>query len=102
MPAISSPDSAPAVIETKLRVPLPRPEQVPRPRLLVMLEEGLDCRVTLVSAPADYGKTILLSQWCFGCSGATERGIWPRGSFAQEGRFCCWSRGAQRRGREPA
>ena len=61
---MSSPDvSAPAVIETKLRVPSPRPEQVPRPRLLGMLEEGLDCRVTLVSAPAGYGKTILLSQW---------------------------------------
>jgi LuxR family maltose regulon positive regulatory protein len=59
----SSEVSAPAVIETKLRVPSPRPEQVPRPRLLEMLEEGLDCRVTLVSAPAGYGKTILLSQW---------------------------------------
>jgi LuxR family transcriptional regulator, maltose regulon positive regulatory protein len=55
--------SAPAVIETKLRVPSPRPEQVPRPRLLEMLEEGLDCRITLLSAPAGYGKTILLSQW---------------------------------------
>ena len=55
--------SAPAVIETKLRVPSPRPEQVPRPRLLEMLEEGLDGRVTLLSAPAGYGKTILLSQW---------------------------------------
>ena len=55
--------SVPAVIETKLRVPSPRPEQVPRPRLLAMLEEGPDCRVTLVSAPAGYGKTILLSQW---------------------------------------
>ena len=61
---MSSPEvSAAAVIETKLRVPSPRPEQVPRPRLLAMLEEGLDCRVTLVSAPAGYGKTILLSQW---------------------------------------
>jgi hypothetical protein len=60
---MSSPDSAPAVIETKLRVPSPRPEQVLRPRLLGMLEEGLDRRVTLVSAPAGYGKTILLSQW---------------------------------------
>jgi LuxR family maltose regulon positive regulatory protein len=61
---MSSPDvSAPAVIETKLRVPSPRSEQVLRPRLLGMLEEGLDRRVTLVSAPAGYGKTILLSQW---------------------------------------
>ena len=64
MPAMSSSEvSTPAVIETKLRVPSPRPEQVPRPRLLGILEEGLDCRVTLVSAPTGYGKTILLSQW---------------------------------------
>jgi LuxR family maltose regulon positive regulatory protein len=55
--------ASPAVIETKLRVPSPRPDQVPRPRLVGRLEEGLDCRVTLVSAPAGYGKTILLSQW---------------------------------------
>lgn len=61
---MSSPEvSAAAVIATKLRVPSPRPEQVPRPRLLGMLEEGLDCKVALVSAPAGYGKTILLSQW---------------------------------------
>jgi LuxR family maltose regulon positive regulatory protein len=61
---MSSPDvSTPEVIETKLRVPSPRPEQVPRPGLLAMLEGGLGCRVTLVSAPTGYGKTILLSQW---------------------------------------
>jgi LuxR family transcriptional regulator, maltose regulon positive regulatory protein len=59
-----TPDSSvPLVIGTKLRVPLLRPEQVLRPRLLEMLDEGLDGRVTLISAPAGYGKTILLSQW---------------------------------------
>ncbi len=59
-----SPDfSVPAVIATKLRVPSPRSEQVLRPRLLEMLEDGLDCKLTLVSAPAGYGKTMLLSQW---------------------------------------
>jgi LuxR family transcriptional regulator, maltose regulon positive regulatory protein len=59
-----SPDPpAPAVVKTKLRVPSPRPEQVLRPRLLEMLDEGSDGKVTLLSAPAGYGKTILLSQW---------------------------------------
>jgi len=65
MPEMSdsvSPDSS-AVIGTKLRVPSPRPEQVIRPRLFEMLEAGLERKVTLVSAPAGYGKTILLSQW---------------------------------------
>ena len=59
-----TPDSSvPMVIGTKLRVPLPRPEQVLRPTLMEMLDEGLDGKVTLISAPAGYGKTILLSQW---------------------------------------
>jgi LuxR family transcriptional regulator, maltose regulon positive regulatory protein len=59
-----APDSsAPTVIRTKLRVPSPRPEQVVRPRLLEMLDAGLAGKVTLISAPAGYGKTILLSQW---------------------------------------
>ena len=67
MPEMSdfvSPDSsATAVVRTKLRVPSPRPEQVIRPRLFEMLEAGLERKVTLVSAPAGYGKMILLSQW---------------------------------------
>ena len=60
---MSRDSSAPAVVGTKLRVPSPRPEQVLRPRLMEMLEAGLEGKVTLVSAPAGYGKTILLSQW---------------------------------------
>jgi LuxR family maltose regulon positive regulatory protein len=61
--SVSPDSSAPAVVGTKLRVPSPRSEQVLRWRLLEMLEAGRDCKVTLVSAPAGYGKTILLSQW---------------------------------------
>jgi LuxR family transcriptional regulator, maltose regulon positive regulatory protein len=59
----ASDSSGPTVIGTKLRAPSPRPEQVLRPRLLKMLDEGLEGKVTLISAPAGYGKTILLSQW---------------------------------------
>src|SRR5215203_1425814 len=59
----ASDSSGPTVIGTKLRAPSPRPEQVHRPRLLKMLDEGLEGKVTLISAPAGYGKTILLSQW---------------------------------------
>ena len=61
--SVSPDSSALTVVGTKLRVPSPRSEQVLRPRLLEMLEAGLDCKVNLVSAPAGYGKTILLSQW---------------------------------------
>jgi LuxR family maltose regulon positive regulatory protein len=53
------------LLATKLHVPPPRPDLVPRPRLLRRLEEGLHLghRLTLVSAPAGFGKTTLLSSW---------------------------------------
>jgi LuxR family maltose regulon positive regulatory protein len=70
----ASDSSSPMVIGTKLRVPSPRREQMLRPRLLEMLDEGLDGKVTLISAPAGYGKTTVLSQWL-----ASEEKI---GSFA--------------------
>lgn len=53
------------LLTTKLYIPLPRPNLVSRPRLLKQLNEGLrlDHRLTLVSAPAGFGKTTLLSEW---------------------------------------
>jgi LuxR family maltose regulon positive regulatory protein len=53
------------LLATKLYIPPPRPEMVPRPRLLQRLDEGLRLghRLTLVSAPAGFGKTTLLSAW---------------------------------------
>ena len=40
-----------------------RAEQLVRPRLLELFEEALNCKATLISAPAGYGKTTLLTQW---------------------------------------
>ncbi|MFD0578272.1 LuxR C-terminal-related transcriptional regulator [Dactylosporangium darangshiense] len=51
------------LVETKLFVPRPRRELVDRPRLGERLARGLRGRVTLVSAPAGFGKTTLLSGW---------------------------------------
>jgi LuxR family maltose regulon positive regulatory protein len=48
---------------TKLYIPPPRPELVPRPRLIERLNAGLHRKLTLVSAPAGFGKTTLLSEW---------------------------------------
>jgi LuxR family maltose regulon positive regulatory protein len=53
------------LLKTKLYVPLTRPDRVPRPRLIERLEEGLrlGCKLTLLSAPAGFGKTTLLAEW---------------------------------------
>jgi LuxR family maltose regulon positive regulatory protein len=47
----------------KTTVPRLPPRYWPRPRLLVDLDEAVDGQVTLVSAPAGYGKTLLLADW---------------------------------------
>jgi LuxR family maltose regulon positive regulatory protein len=58
--------SAPILV-TKLYVPPPQPSVVLRPRLIERLNEGLHRRLTLVSAPAGFGKTTLLSEWLATC-----------------------------------
>ncbi len=53
------------ILATKLYIPPPRPKVVLRPRLIERLNEGLSsgCRLTLISAPAGFGKTTLVSEW---------------------------------------
>ena len=51
------------VVETKLLLPPQRPDVVPRPRLADLLLRGTRDRLTLVSAPAGFGKTTLLASW---------------------------------------
>src|SRR5919199_496445 len=51
------------ILATKLYVAPPRPEAVPRPRLIERLDEGLHRRLILVCAPAGFGKTTLLGEW---------------------------------------
>lgn len=53
------------ILATKLYIPPPRPKAVLRPRLIERLNEGLrrSPGVTLISAPAGFGKTTLLSEW---------------------------------------
>src|SRR5689334_3614146 len=55
------------VLATKLYIPPPTPKAVLRPRLIERLDEGLRRKLTLVSAPAGFGKTTLLSAWVAGC-----------------------------------
>ena len=55
------------LLRTKLYIPPLRPELVLRPRLIERLNAGLDRKLTLVSAPAGFGKTTLLSEWVDRC-----------------------------------
>jgi LuxR family transcriptional regulator, maltose regulon positive regulatory protein len=51
------------LLETKLYVPRSRRGLVPRPRLSERLDRGTASKLTLVSAPAGFGKTTLLTDW---------------------------------------
>lgn len=51
------------LLQTKLYIPPARPELVPRPHLIERLNEGLHRKLTLISAPAGFGKTTLISEW---------------------------------------
>jgi LuxR family maltose regulon positive regulatory protein len=55
------------ILATKLYIPTPRPKVVLRRRLIERLGEGLRHKLTLISAPAGFGKTTLVSEWAAGC-----------------------------------
>ncbi len=51
------------LLQTKLFTPRVRPSLVARPRLIEILNQGLAHKLTLLSAPAGFGKTTLVSNW---------------------------------------
>ncbi len=53
------------LLQTKLYMPRLRPSLVPRPHLIQKLNQGVQqgCKLTLISAPAGFGKTTLVSEW---------------------------------------
>jgi LuxR family transcriptional regulator, maltose regulon positive regulatory protein len=48
---------------TKLFIPATRPELVSRSRLIEQLDHGIHNKLTLISAPAGFGKTTLVTDW---------------------------------------
>jgi LuxR family maltose regulon positive regulatory protein len=55
------------IVNTKFFIPPPQKQLAHRPRLIETLIEGLDRKLTLVSAPAGFGKTTLLSECILKC-----------------------------------
>ncbi|MGY1836069.1 LuxR C-terminal-related transcriptional regulator [Blastococcus sp. SYSU DS0510] len=71
--ASRSPDEvvmAGPLLETKFHIPAGRRGLLPRPRLSERLSRGAQSPLTLVSAPAGFGKTTLLTEWS--STGAAE------------------------------
>ena len=54
------------LLATKLYMPRLRPNMVSRPRLIERLNARLHRKLTLISAPAGFGKTTLVSEWVQG------------------------------------
>jgi LuxR family maltose regulon positive regulatory protein len=53
----------PPTIATKLLAPEPRPESIPRQRVLSALQAAAQRPLTVICAPAGYGKTTAVVQW---------------------------------------
>ena len=51
------------LLSSKLHIPRLPAQHVSRPRLLTLLQQGIQGSLTLVSAPAGSGKTTLLAEW---------------------------------------
>ena len=62
------------LLATKLFIPRWRRGLVPRPRLTAVLNRGVESKLTLVSAPAGFGKSTLLAEW-LAAAPAEERSV---------------------------
>ena len=64
------------LIRTKLRPPSTRTTLVPRPRLQEQVTQGLRGPLTLITAPAGFGKTTLATEWLYSkCDNISSRAI---------------------------
>lgn len=67
------PNMPATLLRTKLNLPPPRSGLVLRPRLVEQLDAGLHGRLTLVCAPAGFGKTTLISAWLVASDMASDK-----------------------------
>src|SRR5262245_34517259 len=63
------PSTSAALLATKLYLPPPRAARVTRTRLTAELDDALrnNHKLILISAPAGFGKTTILSEWLNPC-----------------------------------
>jgi len=61
------------LLRTKLFIPPARTELVSRPRLVEQLNEGLHRKLTLISAPAGFGKTTMVTEWLESLRGNSKK-----------------------------
>src|ERR671913_2309499 len=64
------------LVSTKLRPSQARPKLVARPRLTARLEREAGRKLTLISAPAGFGKTTLLVEWLKGREDGDQSVAW--------------------------
>ena len=64
------------LLETKLYIPKWRAGLVSRPRLVERLDQGTERKLTLVSAPAGFGKTTLLAEWVAAAPASERSTAW--------------------------
>jgi LuxR family maltose regulon positive regulatory protein len=91
-------DAAGAVVATKLHPPPVRQERVRRSRLLEQLDRRGPWRLTLISAPAGWGKTTLLADWYEQRSARRDAWLWLDVEDNDPTRFCTGVIAALRRG----
>src|SRR5205085_7120102 len=78
-PVVDSPGQKMAtspLLQTKLYAPRSGPRLVPRPRLIQRLNQGTVGKLTVVSAPAGFGKTTLLAEWLATSEAGQGRAAW--------------------------
>src|SRR5918992_4348277 len=64
------------LLATKVYAPRWRRGLVSRPRLIARLDQGSERKLTLVSAPAGFGKSTLLAEWLSGPSASDRPAAW--------------------------
>jgi LuxR family maltose regulon positive regulatory protein len=79
------------IIATKLVAPRVPPHVIGRSRLRELLNEGADRPLTLLSAPAGWGKTVLLAEWALTSEGAPGPVAWVQLGNHERDRRRFWS-----------